>query len=136
MMRIFFRLPFCLLLVMVGACGTITPLAPEDVVARRAQDRWDALIKGDIDAAYAYLSPAYRRMKSLESYKRGIFGVGIWQKAEVDRVVCERLDVCSVTVLVTTRLALPRIGTPMESTTPVYERWIRERDQWWYVPKR
>ncbi len=125
----------CLWLVMIGGCALNEPKTPETIVAKRAQARWDALIKGDLETAYQYLSPGYRKAKSFERYKRGIFGVGVWQAAKVDKVACEQPDVCKVTVLVTTRLALPRIGTSMESTTPVYERWIRDEQGWWHVPR-
>ncbi len=122
-------------LTLLGGCALNTPKTPEAIVAQRAQARWDALIKGDLETAYRYLSPGYRQVKSFERYKRGIFGVGIWQGAKVDKVVCEQPDVCKVTVMVTTRLVLPRVGAPMESTTPVYERWIRDDQGWWHVPR-
>ncbi|WP_286293006.1 hypothetical protein [Methylomarinovum tepidoasis] len=91
-------------------------------------------MKGDLKAAYGYLSPGYRRLKPFERWKRGIFGVGIWQDARVDKVACPKADVCDVTVLVTSRLMVPRIGKPMVSTTPVYERWVYEGGDWWYLP--
>ena len=34
------------------------PEAKVAAVTKRAQERWDLLLKGDVKAAYAYLSPA------------------------------------------------------------------------------
>ena len=35
----------------------------------RAQARWDAVIKGDLEAAYAYISPGSRQVYSFERFK-------------------------------------------------------------------
>lgn len=126
----------CLLLGLLALGGCDALRSPEQVVARRAQARWDALVKGDLKAAYAYLSPGYRKAMSYERYQRGIFGVGKWQAAKVDQVSCQQPEVCAVTVQVTIRLVVPRRGEPIESTSPVYERWVKDSGKWWYVPDR
>ncbi|XSG84295.1 MAG: hypothetical protein ACPW60_11220 [Methylohalobius sp. ZOD2] len=128
----------CLLmaLVLFQGCAGLGSKSVEGRVAQRAQARWDSLVEGDLKTAYEYLSPGYRQAKSFERYQRGILGVGIWQGAKVDKVVCERPEVCKVTVQVSSRLVVPRVGTPMESTSPVYERWILEDGQWWHVPNQ
>ncbi len=110
--------------------------SPKDVVASRAQARWDALIRGDLKTAYTYLSPGYRKAKSFERYKRTIFGVGKWKSAQVGKVECLQPDVCRVWVNVGVRLQVPRRGEPIESVNPVLERWILRDGQWWYVPAR
>ena len=45
------------------------PAAKQKVVAQRAEARWQSLIKGDLDAAYAYLSEGSKATTSLEVYK-------------------------------------------------------------------
>ena len=53
-----------------GGIGKDTP--PEikrAAVTERVNARWAALIKGDLDAAYAYLSPASREVVSLAVFK-------------------------------------------------------------------
>jgi hypothetical protein len=44
------------------------PKEKQAVVTERANARWAALIKGDIDTAYAYSSPASRKAVSIESF--------------------------------------------------------------------
>ncbi|BCX80660.1 hypothetical protein MIT9_P0234 [Methylomarinovum caldicuralii] len=122
-------LPFLL-----AACN-FAALSREERVARRAQARWDALIRGDIETAYAYLAPGYRKIKSLERYRRGIHGVGKWREARVERVTCPEKDVCNVDMQVKVRLMVPRMGEPIESVNPVRERWIYKAGEWWYVPE-
>ncbi len=110
--------------------------SPEEIVSERAKARWDALIRGDLQAAYDYLSPGYRQSTPFERYRRKIRGVGLWRKARVERVECDGAEVCKVLVLVDVHLVVPRSGEPIESTNPVYERWIYSEGQWWYVPDR
>lgn len=118
---------------LLAACHWMAD-SPEERVARRAQARWDALIRGDIETAYAYLAPGYRKIKSLERYRRGIHGVGKWREARVERVTCPEKDVCNVDMQVKVRLMVPR-GEPIESVNPVRERWIHKAGEWWYVPE-
>src|ERR1043165_10081149 len=68
-------------LAMVGGCATMAEQPPEQVVKARAQARWDALLKGDYEAAYGYLGPGSRAVNSLEAYKASI-RKGFWQSAQ------------------------------------------------------
>ena len=126
-----------LLLVFVfGLAGCAGPGAkPEGgadsqgVVAKKAQSRWDALIKGDLAAAYEYLSPGTRSMVSLEAYKIKI-RPGLWKKVDVDSVTCER-DRCDVVIM------LEYSYRGMKSkVTPLNEIWLQEGGSWWYVPRK
>src|SRR4029453_12699397 len=61
--------------------GGLTKDTPPEVkaaaVKERSNARWAALIKGDKDAAYAYLSPGTRELITLEQYRgRMQSGVG------------------------------------------------------------
>ncbi len=116
------------------ACSNVTN-TPEAIVAERAQGRWDALIKGDLKGAYEFLSPGYRQAMPFSRYEQKIHGVGMWQAARVSKVVCQQPDVCEATVNVDVRLIVPRIREPIESTNPVYERWVNIDGEWWYVPE-
>jgi len=98
----------------------------EDKVKERAAKRWEALIVGDIDAAYGYFSKATKNTYPLEMYRSRI-RPGLWREARVDTVKCSE-EVCEVTVIVTVDHA--RIKGLI---TPVAERWIIQDGQAWYV---
>lgn len=103
--------------------------SPQDVVAKRVQLRWDALIKGDLDKAYEYLSPGTRSAMSLELYKAKIRSGG-WKKASVDSVVCVR-ERCDVGVKVEYSYR------DMKSIeTYVSEVWLLDDGEWWHVLKK
>jgi hypothetical protein len=73
----------------LSGCGqdapTVDDRTPEEIVHERAQQRWDALLAGDIERAYGFITPAYRATSSLELY-RARFGSAI-QWNECDRAV-------------------------------------------------
>lgn len=98
----------------------------QQVVEARAVARWNALIKGDIPAAYAYLSPATRATTPLDVYtaKRK---VGMYRKIKVNSVDCEGA-VC--TVKLTLRYDYKRFKG---IETPLSEHWVIEDGQAWFV---
>ncbi len=114
----------------VGGPGTLTKDSSPDVkreaVAARAQGRWDALIKGDLNAAYAYLSPATRATTPLDVYKAK-HKVGLYRKIKVDSVDCEGA-VCTV------KLTLTYDYKRFKGIeTPLVEKWVIEDGQAWLV---
>ncbi|MEP7206591.1 MAG: hypothetical protein ABI920_06610 [Casimicrobiaceae bacterium] len=119
---------------LLGGCAANMPRVDKDtpqeqkqkIVAERAEARWQALIKGDLDSAYSYLSPASRAANSLTLYK-GKVKPGIWRAAKADRVSC-LAEVCTVTMLVT-------IDTKAMKgiQAPVTENWILEDGAAWFV---
>lgn len=118
----------------LAGCGG-TAIKPDSVndrqkaVEKRAQTRWNALIKGDLAAAYEYLSPGTRSMVSLEVYRSKI-RPGLWKKASVESVSCEA-DQCEVVMLVEYSY---RDIKAIESQ--VKELWLLDAGNWWYVPKK
>ena len=96
------------------------------MVTARAKTRWDAIVKGDLDTAYGYMSPASRQVTTLEKYKANIRR-DAFRDAKVDNVTCEA-DACTVRLLVT--YDHPRMKG---ITTPILESWIIEGGQAWYV---
>jgi hypothetical protein len=99
----------------------------EEVVRERAQQRWDALVAGDLDKAYGFLSPATRQVNSLANYSSSV-RAGFWKKATVERVECREADLCDVHLTV----EYARGGT---IATPLRESWSQAGGQWWYVMK-
>ena len=102
------------------------PAVKEKVVAERAEARWQALIKGDLDGAYAFLSEGSKATTPLPVYKAKI-KPGIWRQAKVDKVECEA-EVCRAKLTVTIDHKLMR-GVPV----PLDENWIIEKGSAWYV---
>ena len=102
------------------------PEAKQKVVAERAEARWQALMKGDLDAAYAFLSPASKKATPLKDYAKTI-KPGMWRQAKVDKVDCEA-EICKAQLSVTYDNRMMK-----GITTPVWETWIIEQGSAWYV---
>ena len=106
--------------------GAASTESRESLVKRRAEARWDALIKGDFKASYAYLSPASRAVVSLESYAVRT-GQRSYREAKVDSVGCES-ETCRVRLFLTfDHLLMQGI------TTPIDETWVFDGGQAWFV---
>jgi hypothetical protein len=104
----------------------LTEAARVAVVTKRAEERWALLIKGDIKAAYAYLSPASRAVTSLERYESRM-RTGNFREIKLDRVSCEP-ETCRV------RLFLTFDHRVMQGVvTPIEEIWVFEGGQAWVV---
>jgi hypothetical protein len=124
----------CLSLALAGGCAGLSPedvtrkaTTPEEIVAERAQERCDALVAGNVEKAYSFLSPASRQVMSLTSYASSV-RVGFWKKAKVERVECREADLCDVH-LVVEYIRGSAIATPLR------ESWAKSDGQWWYVQK-
>ena len=81
------------------AASVTSPEARQDLVRRRALSRWDLLIKDDMDAAYAYMSPGSSETTSLEKYKTN-FRRGAFREARWTAVTCDG-DACVARIYVT-----------------------------------
>lgn len=102
---------------------------PEAIVAERAAKRWDALIKRDYSAAYAYLSPGTRERVTQQAYADRIRG-GTWKRANVESVLCE-IGKCDV------QIVMEYSYRDMKSIeTRVPEKWLLQDGEWWFVPKK
>lgn len=105
-----------------------------DVLARRVEARWAALIKGDVDRAYLFTTPEYRSVVSAQQY-RGKYGrVVEWRMAHAKKVSYDDPAVATVTVELTYRLALPGTGGEVvETQSLLTEKWIYKDREWWYI---
>ena len=112
-----------------GCAGgpTPSPQAREEIVAQRSQQRWDALVAGDVSKAYGYFSPATRQTMTLLGYASSV-RVGFWKAAKVERVECAEEDLCEVHL----KIEYVRGST---IATPLRESWARSGGEWWYVQK-
>ncbi len=94
-------------------------------VLGRAQKRWDALLKSDMDTAYGFISPAGRSTMPVEKYRIRVNAV-YWRGAKVKDASCEA-ETCDVTVLIDVD------AEGVKTSIPVKEAWILEAGQWWFV---
>ena len=136
-----FKFSIIILLVAVatlalGGCGTMVPGQSRggvekdtDAAARlaieRAQQRWNALVKRDLETAYQFISPAGRSLMSLDDYRPRINAV-YWRGAKVKEAVCA-VETCEVTVL------LDMVAEGVKFTNPIKETWILDAGKWWFV---
>lgn len=125
------------MLLALSACASVpeqsvAPLDKQEVVARIAQSRWDALVKGDFEAAYNLMSPASRAIVTLETFRRKQ-SVVTWKSASVGKVDCSADDLCAVQVDMKYAYKL-RIGGTVENTQRLAETWRNTAGGWWYVP--
>jgi hypothetical protein len=102
--------------------------AKRDTVAARAQERWNALIKGDLAAAYEYLSPASRATMPLDLYKAK-HKTGLYRAVKIDSVDCAG-DSCTVVLHLTYDYKRTK-----GMVTPLTEKWIISQGQAWFVDR-
>ncbi len=114
-------------------CGAMAPVQTSRMVANdvsaivveRAQLRWNALLKRDMDAAYQFISPGGRSLMTVEQYRPRL-NTGFWRGAKVEKASCEA-ETCEVTVLV------DLIVEGVKFTNPIKETWILDAGKWWFV---
>jgi uncharacterized protein YceK len=127
---------FVMLLALSG-CASVpeesaAPLDKHAIVAKIAQYRWDAIVKGDYEAAYNMMSPASRTIVTLDNFRRKT-AMATWKKASVKKVECSADDLCAVRVDATYAYK-PRVGKVFENDQVLTETWRHTAGGWWYVP--
>jgi len=115
---------------MLGACAVIERAAIDEAkaqVSERAQQRWDLVMKGQMEKAYEYLSPASRSTLSFDAYRKRTAAGRWWRKMELGKVDC-RSDTCQVTMILEYDLfEIKGLKTSVEET------WIKDAGTWWLV---
>jgi len=101
----------------------------EQVVLERAQARWNALVERDWNAAYPYLTPAYRAVVPLKRYGNQFTGPVQWESAKAQSAACEEKR-CTVKVEITFRALLPG-HMDRVSSTYLDETWVLEDGEWY-----
>ncbi|WGZ93896.1 MAG: hypothetical protein QJT81_19250 [Candidatus Thiothrix putei] len=106
----------------------------ESVISERSQQRWDALIKGELEKAYEFYTDAFKATTPPEIFKRKTQGAGLWSKAQVQKVQCEA-ERCRVDVKVTVSLKMRGLNQPVETSDIVQETWVKNGwfSDWRYV---
>ena len=115
--------------------GGLTKDTPPEVTAaavkERSNARWMALIKGDKDAAYAYLSPGTRELISVEQY-RGRVQTGGFRSVQIEKVDCDT-ETCQVGLMLTYDYMAKGTTQQKGITTYVQETWVLEKGQAWFA---
>lgn len=117
-------------------CSAKQELTAEESVRMKAGERWQALIEGKLDKAYAYEVPEYRKVFDIEQYKRGFGGVGMWKKAEVVDVAC--MENCVVTMRIYVTINVARWGDTMDTSSLLKEQWMRDTGsgEWFHLSSK
>ena len=111
---------------MGGMAKSDPPEAKVAAVTKRAQERWDVLLKGDVKAAYAYLSPASRAVTSLERYQTKT-NPASFRSVKLEKASCQA-ETCQLRFWLTfDHRVMKGVETPLEET------WVIENGQAWYV---
>lgn len=96
-----------------------------EAVKGRAAARWAAIIQGDLDKAYSFMSPASRSVVTLAAFKSQVRRP--FRSARVDGVDCG-VELCKVRLTVSYDHKLMK-----DIPTPILESWILDREEFWYV---
>jgi hypothetical protein len=111
---------------MSGGGKDLAPEAKQALVTERINARWNALIKGDLDQAYTFMSAGSQEAMPLQVYKVKI-KPGMWRAAKIDSMDCEA-EICQVKMTLTyDHRMMKGIQTPFQET------WILENGNAWYV---
>jgi hypothetical protein len=124
------------LIVLLAASLLAACSSAESVLHEAAGKRWDALIKGDMEQAYGYYTDAFKQTTPLDMFKNKVHGTGLWIKAQVKQIQCEKSGKrCKVDVEVTVSMKMRGLSKPMETTDVVREVWVKEGwfSDWRYV---
>lgn len=107
-----------------------------DGLKERVEAHWQAKLAHDAEGAYAFLSPGYRETVPLERYRRQLYsGVVRWTDAEVAQTDCGR-DSCEVRMRIRYIYNGSMSGMiGQELVAQVTERWVKDQEEWWYVPE-
>ncbi|WMP18714.1 hypothetical protein [Thiothrix lacustris] len=116
---------------LLAACSSA-----ESVITEFAQQRWDAMISGNVTQAYEYYTDAFKATTPLDVFKHKANGVGLWSKAQVKQVQCEASGKrCQVDVDVTVSMKMRGLSKPVDTNDVVHETWVKDGwfSDWRYV---
>jgi hypothetical protein len=119
-----------------AGCASVKSQTAEEVVARRADERWQALIKHDFATAYTYTQPGYRAIAKQDDYAKIFGSAGEWKAAEIFETTCEP-ERCTVRLRLTTRVLMPKFSQSIPEIKGIIdETWVKDEGQWWYYQAR
>ena len=120
-------------LFLAGCATTQVQDTPENIVRQRAKARWDALVAGEKEKAYQFLSPSYRALRDFNYYQRTISGgLAQWKSADVIGVQCKP-DACTARIRIEFQILMKGYGNALN--THYDESWILEKGDWWFYER-
>jgi hypothetical protein len=124
--------------VLMASCATVPTSAPdggigqvgksssvEKLVMSRAQLRWNAIMAGDLNGAYTFISPAGRAKLQAQDYRARVNTVN-FRKAVVTEAICQA-DSCDV------KIAFDYVVGDIPLKQILSEIWILDEGNWWFV---
>ena len=115
-------------LLVAAGCATLDSRPAPEVVKERAEARAKAVVAGDLKAVYGYFTPTTRKSLKYEDYASSV-RAGFWKAVTVDRVLCDKPEVCTV------HMTVEYVHKGARIKSPIQETWIQEGKDWWYAAK-
>lgn len=118
--------------ILLAGCGG----SVESTLSEYAEARWNAMIQGNLDAAYEYYTDAFKESTPLEVFRNQVRGTGLWSRAEVKEVRCgEPGKRCQVDIEVTVAMKMRGLSKPVETSDVIEEVWVKEGwfSDWRYI---
>jgi hypothetical protein len=125
-----------LLLAALAGCAAAPPTTGE-VIAERAQARWDSLLAKDYATAYSYYSPGFRSRVSIADLEIKVRLQRVrWTGAKYRDHSCTG-DVCTVRIDLTYQVGAPVPGVnTWAGFDLIEEQWLKTGGEWWYIPPK
>jgi|SRR5690554_1556463 len=118
----------------LSGCAILQPGSDEQVVQDKAERRMAALQALDFHKAYAYMTPGYRAVNSLNTFAGRHAGAASMTGFTVNSPQCE-MERCTVVVTRRYKAALPiqgRRDQAVELENNTKQVWIKSDGKWWY----
>jgi hypothetical protein len=110
------------------------PIGPVDSALKiRVEQKWNALVAGDLETAYKLMSANSRRIYTLGEFRQDT-KVGRWKRASVLDAKCEQKDFCVVSVSVVVGFRIKNAGE-VETDVLRAEDWVFSDGDWYFVRK-
>ena len=120
------------IMVALSGCASMQAKTPEEQVSKLAEQRWDALIKRDFDAAYGYAQPGFRAVVTRDAYKKRFGDALQWKAVQIHEATCE-VERCTVRIRLTSINMVPNFSKQIPEVTGYFdETWIRDDGKWWF----
>ncbi len=122
------------LAILLSGCASLSPKTTEEIVAQRANERWNLMRADKFESSYEFTAPSYKAVKDAKSYRSLYGSASAWTDAKVAKVECSSDAACNVVMEITVRNVSPMRGAPT-LTTAIDESWVKEGDRWYFLPR-